>query len=123
MNLLKRLFIHSWKRYLITSILAIAILVTYLSLKGFDIILNYMNGFFISGFALICFGGLSLLSYFGAYDFFSYAFYRKKASEHYLDYVARKETKRKGDNLSCGPHFGIGLFFVIISLILQKIYF
>ena len=43
--------------------------------NGFDNSINFINGFFIAGFALLCVGGLSVLSYLGAYDFFSYAFY------------------------------------------------
>lgn len=122
MYLLRRLFEHSWKRYLITLLLGAAIVITYLYLKGFDIIINYINGFFISGFALLCIGGLSLLSFFGAYDFFSYAFYRKKASQSFNEYVEKKELKRKGNNLTCGPYFGLGLILVIISLILQVVF-
>ena len=122
MLLLQRLFIHSWKRYLIVTGLAAVIVLLHLYLKGFDIIINYINGFFISGFALICFGGLSLLNYFGAYDFISYAFYRKKASQPYQEYLAAKETKRKNNNLACGPYFGIGILLVIISIVIQAIY-
>lgn len=121
MLLLQRLFIHSWKKYLIVTGLAAIIVLLHLYLKGFDIIINYINAFFISGFALICFGSLSLLSYFGAYDFISYAFYRKKASEPYRDYLERKETKRKSNNLGCGPYFGIGILLVIVSLLIQAI--
>ena len=122
MYFFKKYFLHSVKRYISAIILGLTILLLNLWSKGSDQTINYMDGLFIAGFAILCIGGLSVLNYFGAYDFFSYAFYRKKASMDYHEFVGQKETNRKNRNIPFGPYFVVGILFILISLVLQSFY-
>lgn len=121
MVFLKKYFLHSWKKYAVAVFLGTAIFLANLWINGFHIAINYMNGLFIAGFSLLCIGGLSTLNYFGAYDFFTYAFYRKKASMEYYNYIEQKQTKRKNNNIPFGPYFLIGVIFILISFTIQAI--
>ena len=121
MKFLKKYFLQTWKKYLIVLFIGAAILILNLALNGFNKPINYMNGLFIAGFALICIGGLSVLSYLGAYDFFSYAFYRKKASMDYMDYIKQKEMKRKNSVLPYTAYFIIGGIFILVSFVVQSV--
>ena len=121
MKFLKKYFLQTWKKYLVVLSIGFAIVILNLALNGFDNSINYINGFFIAGFALLCIGGLSVLSYLGAYDFFSYAFYRKKARLDYMEYIQQKETKRKNGALPYTSYFVLGGILVLISFIIQSI--
>ena len=86
--------------------------------------INYMDGFFIAGFSVILLGGLSVLNYFGAYDFASYAFSRRGADNKkmpYSDFLASKEKKRKEKALPFGPYFAVGGLFFLVSLTMYLI--
>ncbi len=68
------------KRTLIIFIIEMMMTVIYLFIKGFDTIVNYCNAFFVSGFAIICIGGLSWLSNIGTFDIFGYSWKTLKSS-------------------------------------------
>ena len=118
MYFLKKYFLHSYKKYIISILIAAVIVFINVKNKG-SYTINYANGFFIAGFSFCCIGGLSVLSHFGAYDFFSYAFYRKKANLDYQTYIEQKVTKRKNNNIPYGPYFATGAFFILVSLIIS----
>ena len=122
MYTLKKYFLHSYKKYIVAFVLASVIFVVNVFNKGTNIIFNYINGLFIGGFAVSCIGGLSVLGYYGAYDFFSFAFYRQKAKMEYHEFNEMKENKRKNNNIPFVPYFVVGVFFILISLFLQVIY-
>lgn len=116
-----RLFLHSWKKYLILTIVGLVILLINLSLHDFVYLLNYISGLQIAGFVLILVGGLSLLNYYGAYDFWSYAFTRRgkngKNGSVY-EYSEEKRSKRSKLKLPFGPYFLTGTVYLLLSFLL-----
>lgn len=125
MNLFKNIFLHSPIKYLILFLVASLIVLTNLFLNGFSYLYLYVDGFFISGFSLILVGFLSLLNYFGAYDFWSYAFSKKKTNNYKVrlyEFSEEKKEKRKLKPLPFGPYFGVGIVFLVVSIILSIIF-
>ena len=125
MTFIKNVFFHSPIKYLILFLVATGIVLINLILNSFTVLYFYVDGFFIAGFSLILVGVLSLLNYFGAYDFWSYAFSRKKKDDHRMpiyDYSEEKKRKRKLKPLPFGPYFGVGILFFVISIILFVIF-
>ena len=125
MNFFKNVFFHSPIKYIILFLVATGIVLTNLFLNSFTVLYFYVDGFFIAGAALILVGFLSLLNYFGAYDFWSYAFSRKKKDEPRVpiyDFSEEKKRKRKLKPLPFGPYFGVGIVFFVISIILLVIF-
>ena len=120
-EMLNKIFLHSWKKYIMLFLVAFVLTLVGLLLNGFDLVLYYVNSFFFAGFAMICFGGLSIVNYFGGYDFMSYAFSKRNSDGtkiQYSTYIENKETKRKAKKLPFGPYFVIGAVFLIVSLII-----
>lgn len=117
---MKKLFFHSPIRYIISLIVAIIlILIRLITSNGFQNIVAYCDGTFIAGMILICFGGLSVVTFFGGFDIFSYNFSRKKEGASSLyEYSQIKAEKRKSGPLHFVPYFVVGLFFLLISTIL-----
>lgn len=119
---MKKLFFHSWKKYLICFIYSILIYVIYCSLRGtWNHIYCFIDSAFITGFSLICIGGLSTVNYFGAFDFWSYSFSKRGSNGKRMpiyEYAEQKRLKRSKDKLAFGPYYATGLFYVLISLIL-----
>lgn len=120
---LKKVFLHSWVKYLISFLIACLICFICLYNTSFEYIYNYSNASGTAGLALVFVGLISLANYFGAYDFFGYAFTIKKDKMSYQDYMDKHQIKRKSKNLPFGPYFAIGLLFLLISLIIKLCFF
>lgn len=121
---MKRLFFHSPIRYIIALFIAILfVLIRLFTSHGFLELLAYCDGTFIAGMILICLGGLSVVTYFGGFDIFSYNFSKKKEGASSLyEYSQIKAEKRKNAPLHFVPYFVVGLFFLLISTILLIIF-
>lgn len=84
-------------------------------------ILAYVDGAFIAGMTLICVGGLSVCSYYGAYDVFAYMFVKKYPNgtkpSLYEFSEDRKENRKKIKGKFI-PYFLFGGVFLCLALIL-----
>jgi hypothetical protein len=121
MKLIKDTFFHSPIKYAILFVIACIIVLINGFIKGFDFLIVYIDGFFIAGISMILVGGLSLLNFFGAYDFWSYTFSKRNPNgtkKPLYEYSIERKEKRNRGNLPFGPYFIVGLLFLIISIIL-----
>jgi hypothetical protein len=123
MKFFKKVFLHSLHKYIISASFCVIILIVNLSLNNFKELINYINGFQIGGAVIFLIGGLSLVSYFGAFDTFGYAFskLKKDPEKNYRDmyeFVTVKEEERKEHKFPFIPYFVTGLFFVLIGIFL-----
>ena len=125
-RLLDKIFFHSWKKYIILFVVGCVLTMAGLLLNGFNFALYYVNSFFFAGFAMICLGGLSIVNYYGGYDFMSYAFSKRNPDGtkiQYSTYIENKENKRKNNKLPFGPYFVRGTIFLIVSIIIYCVIF
>ncbi len=124
---MKKIFFHSPNRYLFSILIGIILAILNIFFdKGFSSILSYANGTFISGFMLICIGGLSLVNYFGGFDIFSIMFAKRDQYGHkptLHEYSISKAERRKKYPYVFTPYFIVGLILLIISAILTIIYY
>ena len=115
-------FIEMWKKHLFCIIYAIVILVIYnASHDRWDLILYYSDGLFIAGFSLICFGLLSILNYFGAYDIFQHMVAKRGANgvkPSLYEFSEQKRIERKKNKLVFLPYIFVGVILVLISMLL-----
>lgn len=123
MNWIKRVFIHSWLRYLISFCLAIALSMIYLCTRGFQTLIYYIDAFAIAGSIVFLCGALSLIAYFGGFDTIRYGFasFRRAGKAKYedlYDYSIQKKEERKHGNFTFIPYFTVGAIFLILSFIL-----
>lgn len=123
MKFIKKLFINSWIRYLVSFVIGLLIAVVYLSFNGFKYFYSYVNAISTAGISLIFIGLLSLVSYLGAFYAFGYGFSQifgnKSNYKDLYDYTTRKIEIRKRKNFIFMPYIIVGIIFVIISLILM----
>lgn len=124
MNWIKRVFIHSWLRYLIAFCLAIVLSMIYLCTRGFQTLIYYIDAFTIAGAIVFLCGALSLIAYFGGFDTFRYgvASFRRGSRGKYedlYDYAIQKKEERKHGNFTFMPYFTVGTIFIILSFILM----
>lgn len=124
MKFLKKVFFHSLHKYIISASLVLVVLIVSLSLNNFRELIYYVNGFQIGGAIVFLIGGLSLVSYFGAFDTFGYAFskLKKDPEKQYRDmyeFVTIKEEERKEHKFTFMPYFVTGLFFILIGIFLM----
>ncbi|MGN1294919.1 MAG: DUF3899 domain-containing protein [Bacilli bacterium] len=117
---MKKLFFHSPIRYIIALVVALVfILIRLISSQGFTEIIAYCDGTFFAGMVLVCVGGLSVVSYYGGFDIFSYNIMKKKEGVSSLyDYSQIKAERRKNAPPYYMPYFAVGIFFLLISAIL-----
>jgi hypothetical protein len=128
MEKFKNLFLHSPGRYIISFVIALALALIYLNLYGFSTKINYINGLFIGGGVTFLIGGLSAVSYYGGFDIIGYGFstIKKDGKGKYIDlfdYINKKKIERKKMNFPFIPYFTIGFFFVLISFILNIVFY
>ncbi|MCM1260868.1 MAG: DUF3899 domain-containing protein [Prevotella sp.] len=124
MNWIKRVFIHSWQRYLIAFGLAIVLSVIYLCTRGFETLIYYIDAFSIAGSIVFLCGALSLIAYFGGFDTIRYGFasFRRGSAAKYedlYDYSTQKKEERKHGHFTFMPYFTVGGVFIIASFILM----
>ena len=118
-----RIIFHSPIRYIVAFIIATIITVLYLSNTSFSVLRAYADGMVTGGAVVIFFGLLVLLSNFGAFDMFSYAFSRISRSnrERYHDlyeYSEDKRIKRSANRYVFMPYLVTGACFIVVALIL-----
>jgi len=114
-------FSHTWKKYLMCFIIGIAItILSIFSSGGFSYLVSYVNGTFSGGFVLLCLCGLSVVSYLGAFDMFSYAFLNKDVkNEGYYNYSIRSKETRRKNRFNYIPYLVVATLFIITSLIIS----
>lgn len=123
-ELIRKVFLHSVKKYILLFFISLGLVLLGLSLNGFDVPIYYVNSFFFAGFAMVCIGGLSIINYFGGYDFMSYAFSKRNPDGtrvEYSAYISNKIEKRKTKTLPFGPYFVIGALFTLVSFLIYVI--
>jgi len=120
----KKIFIHSLNRYISALVFGIAIIVLNNCLiNGWNVLMNYVDAFFIAGASNILIGGLAWIGNTGAYDIFGYVFARKRPNITCLyDYTESKREKREKSKFSFIPWIVVGVFFLLISIILYIVF-
>ena len=115
-------FKNHWIRLLASVAYCILICVVYNLLNdGFNIGLNYVNGFFIGGATIFLFGLLVVVNYFGGLDIFSYMFSARRVGDHretLFEYAERKKVERKPSAFVFIDYLIVGTIFMIISEII-----
>ena len=122
MSFLRRFILHSPKRYLVGLLLAAALVLVSLFIRGFDHLIYYVDSFGIAGGAVFLIGMLQLVSYWGAFDTFGYSFssFRHKSRyEDLYEYTVKKQESRRVNELTFMPFIVVGLVFLLICLILR----
>lgn len=96
MDLLRRLFLHSARRYLIA--LGLAVLLTALRLwsLGGNLPLFWADALETAGGVLILLGLLGLVARLGAFDTVGYAFSTFRSQRRYKDLYEYSEAKKEG---------------------------
>lgn len=123
MQKIKKLFFHSPIKYITLLFIGLFITIIYLLNNNFTYLRDYSDGLFISGAIIFFCGALSFVTYFGAFDIFSYNIKRlsKNGREKYkslYDYSVKREENNKKLNYPFIPYFVVGIFLVIISVFL-----
>lgn len=121
---MKNIFFHSKLKYLLCLLYSLIVIVFYLASYGITLY-NGVDATFISGFSLLCVGGLSFCTQQGTFDIFSYTFAKKGTPGNritFYDYQQRKIEKRKNAKFAPIPYLVVGVFFIIISVILLIIF-
>ncbi len=112
-----------WLKYVLCLIYGIIILIVNNSIQGvWNAVVVYANGAFIAGASLLCYGGLSICSLFGAYDIFTYMGARRNergVKPSLYEYSQMKKEKRKEKKLAFVPYFVVGGFYLIVMIILN----
>lgn len=120
----KKIFLHSPIKYLVSLVMVALIVVLALSIKGFNYLVNYANGFFIAGALLIGVGLLSICNNLGTFDIFGYSGkyvinrIRNVNVEDFPEYTENKKEKRKKIRFEFVPYIVVGLFSLIVAIIL-----
>lgn len=126
-DLLSNKTITNILRYLLIILIFLAIFLP-IYLSSNKSLTSLCNSFFIPGAVLIGIGFLSLLTYFGFFDFVGYGFtsvyqsLKKESIREYkdlIDYKEKKTLKRKDNKFIYIPYFIFGLIFLIVSLIIR----
>lgn len=118
----KRLFLHSPIKYVVLTILGLLIFLANLLFNGFEFYTFYVGGIQIAGLSLLFMGGLSMLGYYGAFDFWGYTFSKKTEDGRRIpisDYVEQRRVKRHNKNFPFPPYFLVGIIFLIASFIMN----
>lgn len=123
----KKIFLHSPKKYLVSLVIMVVLIISSLSMKGFNLLVNYCNAFFIAAALFIGIGFLSILTNLGTFDVFSYSGkyvanrIRNVNIEKYPEYTENKKEKRKKFRFNFVPYMVLGLIGLIVAIILQII--
>lgn len=115
-------FKNHWIRLVGATVYCLIICAIYNWLNdGFTLALNYVNGLFIAGATIFCFGLLILVNYFGGFDMFSYLFRAKIVNNHretLYDYSVRKKAERRPSLMGFIDYLIVGTIFMLISSII-----
>ena len=121
MNILRKLFHHSWKRYLSAFLVGLAISALALKAKGFDLRLYYHEALTAAGAVLILIGLLIWTTHLGSMDSFTYVFkHFREAKEHWTlsEYREAQAAKRRGHGWDLMPYIWVGLIFLVVGALL-----
>ena len=122
MNVIRRIFRHSWKQYAAAA--GVAVTVTLLSLlkDGFALRISYYNALTMAGAVTLLLGLLLMTAYFGVFDIFGYSFStigtRRRYHDLYEYTEAKKEKRRRGDRFFV-PWLIVGTAFLVAGLLLR----
>ena len=121
MTLLRRLFLHSWKRYLAAALTALAMAGLCLLTQGHTLRIHYVNAVTVAGAVVFLLGMLQLVSFFGAFDSFGYAFSsigNKRRYHDLYEYVTARKEARSHRELTFMPFITVGLLVLAAGILL-----
>lgn len=113
---------RSWKRYAAAFLLNIAVSLTVLFLRGFELRIYYVDAFSVAGGVSILLGLLMWITDAGAFDTIGYGFSVLSAQRKYRDlyeYSMKKKEKRSRQRGQFWPFVFVGLGFLGISLLIS----
>lgn len=121
MRIFKKLFIHSFKHYMIALGALVGLIIIFMSFYKFNPS-RYPSAFATSGLLLTFVGLLLMLGYLGAFDTFGYAFttFKSRSRRPYKDLVEYSEVKsrnRKVKDYFFVPYIVVGFIFFIIGMV------
>ena len=117
----KKLFIHSPIRYVVSFVIILGVMIAYNCINGWGHLVNYSNGFFISGGIVIALGLFSMLDYYGFFNMARWIFVRRDAEGHkkaLYEYSEERTEKLKNKKYRFFPYLFIGIIVIIVSAIL-----
>ena len=121
----KKMFIHSPLKYLISFILSLLVVVLYnVFNKGWQYVISYSNGFFISAVLFISVGALSWVDLENGFDIFRFIFVRKQVGDKRIrlaDYSESRNEKNKNKTWRFTPYLVIGALDLILALIFMLV--
>ncbi|MCR5324982.1 MAG: DUF3899 domain-containing protein [Lachnospiraceae bacterium] len=128
MSIFRRLFFHSPKTYIAAVVLNLAFCLIVLLVRGFDRLIFYYDAMTTAGSISILFGLLLLVTYWGAFDIFGYAFSMFKVhltpdasirrDKDLYEYKIRKQEERSRKELGFMPFIVVGAVFLILGVII-----
>lgn len=122
MGLIRKLFLHSPVQYAVACVISTAIVILMLVLRGFDLLIFYVDAFTTAGAVTLLFGLLVLVWYFGAFDSFGYALSTVRAEKRkyrtLYDYAQAKKEKRSIGEFVFMPYITVGTLVLLIGLLI-----
>ena len=122
-SVLRRLFCHRPLRYLIACALGAAVTAVCLFRGRLDVRMTWIDALTVAGAVVILLGLLGLVSHYGAFDIFGYAFsffgYRKYGSLY--EYSESKKEKRSKAGWSFMPYIIVGLLYLLAGLLVWNL--
>ena len=122
MGFLRKYFFHSPVHYGIALGINVFFVLLVLYLRGFELIIYYVDAFSVAGALSVLFGLLLLVSSLGAFTTFGYAFSAFKGERKYKDlyeYTVAKGEKQAKRKKIFMPYIIVGIFFLTVSFILS----
>ncbi|MBQ8815172.1 MAG: DUF3899 domain-containing protein [Lachnospiraceae bacterium] len=122
MKFLREYVFHSPVHYGIAFGLNVFLVLLVLFLKGFDRILAYIDAFSVAGSVSVLYGMLMMVTSFGAFDMFGYAFSSFRTERKYKDfyeYTVVKKKKQEGKEKTYTPYIIVGVIFLAVSFVLS----
>ena len=125
-HILKRIFLHSPVRYIVSLIICVTIAIVYVAFQnGWTLLFSWGNGITAGGAIMILIGLLVLVSQFGAFDIFGYAFSslrgQKRKYHDLYEYSENKNVERKKTVYYFVPYIVVGIIVLIIGIILTYV--
>lgn len=120
----KKIFLHSPMKYLISLGIMICVIIVFLSIKGFNYLVNYSNAFFIGGALFVGISLLSIVTNLGTFDIFSYSGryvinrIKNVDVDRFPEYCDNKKEKRKKLKFEFAPYLVLGVFALLVAVII-----
>ncbi len=121
MRIFRRLFLHSYKHYLIATISCVTFIFAHNALRNFNLFL-LPSGIVTGGLICALVGLLILAIFYGAFDTFIYGFQvmrkgSKREHKDLVEYTEHKARERKGKSLYYMPYIVVGILVAIVGSI------